>query len=54
MNTEVKRETRDDFVTDFWKRMGYVFGVGCAFVPGMVVGLEIVARDLEKEEAKKS
>lgn len=54
MNTEMKRETRDDFVTDFWKRMGYVFGVGCAFVPGMVVGLEIVAKELERETEKKA
>lgn len=47
-----KHTRQEDFVTDFWKRMGYVFGIGGAFVPGMVAGLEIVAREMEKESKK--
>lgn len=51
MDTE-KRTGRDDFVADFWKRMGYVFGMGGAFVPGMVAGLEIIAKEMEKDAKK--
>lgn len=47
-----KHTRQEDFVTDFWKRMSYVFGMGSAFVPGMVVGLEIVAKEMEKESLK--
>lgn len=43
-----KMKKKDDFVADFWKRMGYVLGIGSAFVPGMVVGMELVMKDMEK------
>ena len=43
-----RMKKKDDFVADFWKRMGYVLGIGSAFVPGMVVGMELVMKDMEK------
>ena len=47
-----KVEKKDDFVTDFWKRMGYVFGIGSAFVPGMVVGMDLVMKEMEKKKVE--
>lgn len=43
-----KMKKKDDFVADFWKRMGYVLGIGSAFVPGMVVGMELVMKEMER------